>query len=465
MTKANASLLLVTLVSAEKESQKKTASLPAELIDRWGLSPGEGLRLRAGRRAVPMTLGTAATTGNGTLPRVTLPPSVLSQLGLAAGARVHLLRKSGELCLGPIVGIMAPRRSGLAKPYQAQTSLFRRVLAAAGEVGVVAFVFDFHDIRWGEKRIRGYSVVRERWVPRWYPLPDVVFDRATGKFPGGSVAAGKARQRLVQGYGIKLFNTRLGGKARLHRLMSGDEVLRRHLPHTYQVRGSGAVERLLRGHGGVYLKPQNGAQGKGIVRLRRSPGGYRYTLTTSNYQRVSGRATTVAGALGQLRRRVALSTYIAQPDLNLLRLNGRICDVRILVQRDGDGAWHVTGTAVRAGAPGSVISNLHGGGRALQLESLLRKSLGADQNAISSMRDEMESLALRVAAVLSRATACLGELGVDLGIDTKGQVWIIEANSRTGRAVFRRCGLHDAARLADRRPLHFAMYLAGFTTQ
>ena len=76
---------------------------------------------------------------------------------------------------------------------------------------------------------------------------------------------------------------------------------------------------------------------------------------------------------------MALSSYLAQPDLNLLRINGRICDVRVLVQKDRDGAWHVTGVAVRAGAAGRVISNLHGGGRSLRLERLLKEALGADE--------------------------------------------------------------------------------------
>jgi glutathione synthase/RimK-type ligase-like ATP-grasp enzyme len=161
---------------------------------------------------------------------------------------------------------------------------------------------------------------------------------------------------------------------------------------------------------------------------------------------------------------VSLSGYLVQPEINLIRLNGRICDVRVLVQRDADGEWHITGIGVRAGQAGSVVSNLHGGGKALRLEGVLQKTLGADSAKIERIKTEVEEIALRVGRVLAHATKCLGELGVDIGIDTQGRVWIIEANSRTGRATFRRAGMRDAAQLADRRPLLFAQYLAGFSS-
>ncbi|MGI6610528.1 MAG: YheC/YheD family protein [Limnochordia bacterium] len=448
---------------AKAKSTERVISFPAALAERFSLLPGSKIPLKVGKVATEVVVRVDDSSAADSA-QVSLSANLFQKLGITAKSRLHALRTTSGVRLGPIVGILAPRRSGLARPYQAQTSLFRRVIVAGEELGVLVYVFDFHDIRWTERRVRGYTFSQGRWVVRRYPLPDVVFDRATGVFPGGSLHADKARHRLVRTFGVKLFNTRLGGKMRMHRLMRADELLRKHLPVTRRVQGSEVVAQLVAGHGGVYLKPQNGAQGKGIIRLRRAKKGVTYTLTTRDYTQVRGHAASVAGALGSLRRRVSLSNYLVQPDLNLLRLNGRICDVRVLVQKDVDGAWHITGVAVRAGAAGRVISNLHGGGRSLRLERLLQSALGADEETTHQLQEEIGNLAIRIAEVLDRSTPCLGELGVDLGVDRTGRIWIIEANSRTGRAVFRRCGMHDAARLADRRPLLFAMYLAGFTT-
>src|SRR5690606_6497209 len=55
----------------------------------------------------------------------------------------------------------------------------------------------------------------------------------------------------------------------------------------------------------------------------------------------------------------------------------------------------------------------------------------------------------------------LGEVGVDLGVDRRGHVWLIEANSKP----FRRLTRQDPVkvRLTIVRPLGYACFLAGFT--
>lgn len=454
----------IVIHEVKAKSAERVILLAPELAERFSLLPGNKLSLKVGKVTTEATVRVDASLADAESTQVGISAHLLQTVGIAAKSRLHALWTGSGLRLGPVVGILAPRRSGLAKPYQAQTSLFKRIIAAGEELGVLVYIFDFHDIRWAERKVRGYTFSQGHWVMRRYPLPDVIFDRATGVFPGGSIQADKARHRLVRTFGVKLFNTRLGGKMRMHRLMHADPLLRKHLPVTRRVQGSGVVAQLVAGHGGVYLKPQNGAQGKGIIRLRRGKKGVTYTLTTRDYAQVRGRAASVVGALSSLRGRVSLSNYLVQPELDLLRLNGRICDVRVLVQKDVDGAWHVTGVAVRAGAAGRVISNLHGGGRSLRLERLLKSALGADEERIREMKEQIENLAIRIAQVLQRSTPCLGELGIDLGVDRQGRIWIIEANSRTGRAVFRRCGMHDEAGMADRRPLRYAMYLAGFTS-
>jgi hypothetical protein len=441
----------------------------ARLAQEMQVKPGEKVRLQVGQMKKQVHVFTsdaaAEESPRGTrepmLAHLALNPKDLTALGLTAGQSVRLRAEPHGLRLGPVVGILAPRRAGLAKPYQAQTSLFKRMIQAARELGVVLYIFDFHAINWKKDQVRGYTYQGERWISRLYPLPDVVFDRATGSFPGGSGAADAARRKLTQKYGIPIFNTKLGNKLRMHKLLQADPRLRPHLPPTRRVSNDAVVAGILAHHQGAYLKPQNGAQGKGIIRLRKEAKGVQYTLTTDSYQRLKGRAATVTGALAQLRSRERLVGYLVQPELHLIRLQGRICDVRVLIQRDDTGEWQVTGVAVRAGQPGSVISNIHGGGKAHKLEDVLKKTLGDNVDS-QCMIDAVKTLALYVGDVLSRSTRCLGELGVDLGIDTKGRIWIIEANSRTGRAVFRRAGLKESASLADRRPLLFAQYLAGF---
>lgn len=355
------------------------------------------------------------------------------------------------------VGILTTRVDG-ASPFNRQTSLFKRMLKTGGELGIIVYVFDSRDVNWAAKRVYGYTFVDSRWVRRPYPLPDVVYDRTFGL---NITSTETARRRLTSSYGVKLFNTHLGGKMRMYNLMRADPILSAHLPTTRRACGAAPVVKALAVNGSAYLKPETGAQGKGLINLRKSANGVSYTFVSSSYKNTSGQASSVAAALAVLRSHVNLSGYLVQPDIRLLRTHGGICDVRALVQRGGDGAWSLTGAAVRVGRPGQIISNLHGGGRALRLDAVLGAAFSDDEEIVPAITQQIEQIALRVGEVLARSTRCLGELGVDLGVDKKGKVWIIEANSRTGRSIFRRVGMDAAAHAADTQPFRFAMYLCG----
>jgi len=152
--------------------------------------------------------------------------------------------------------------------------------------------------------------------------------------------------------------------------------------------------------------------------------------------------------------------YIVQARLWLMRWRGRIFDIRVLVQKDGTGTWRVTGMGLRVGPRGSIVSNLYGGGRAAPLEPVLQELLR--QRSPEDVRAEGQQLALRIAELIDGASVRVAELGIDLALDTSERLWFLEANSATGRTVFRRLGPPEVARAADVRPLEYAAGLAGF---
>ncbi|MNJ02586.1 Endospore coat-associated protein YheD [compost metagenome] len=53
----------------------------------------------------------------------------------------------------------------------------------------------------------------------------------------------------------------------------------------------------------------------------------------------------------------------------------------------------------------------------------------------------------------------MAELGLDLGVERGGRVWIIEVNSKPGRSVFHRLSLEQAGDSADRNPIAYAGHL------
>lgn len=56
----------------------------------------------------------------------------------------------------------------------------------------------------------------------------------------------------------------------------------------------------------------------------------------------------------------------------------------------------------------------------------------------------------------------LGEIGLDIGIDRNGHIWMFEANSKPGRHVFRHSSLRYVDKISLRKILDYSKYLANF---
>jgi glutathione synthase/RimK-type ligase-like ATP-grasp enzyme len=126
-------------------------------------------------------------------------------------------------------------------------------------------------------------------------------------------------------------------------------------------------------------------------------------------------------------------SYLVQKYLSLQTVDGRAYDIRVLMQKGSDGYWGQTGMAARIGQPTSVTSNLHGGGKGAHVYPMLANQFGPKQaEAIIATITQLSSL---IPPLLEQHFGRLVELGLDIGIDQAGTVWIIEVNSKPGRAA------------------------------
>ncbi|WP_042201120.1 YheC/YheD family protein, partial [Paenibacillus camerounensis] len=165
---------------------------------------------------------------------------------------------------------------------------------------------------------------------------------------------------------------------------------------------------------------------------------------------------TLDQGLQWIHRFTGKHSYIMQPYLHLTSSLGQPFDVRVLMQKNGRGAWTLTGMAVRLGGHGSLTSNLHGGGTAVAVLPFLLAEFGS---AGAELHDELAAAAALLPPLLEESFGRLGELGLDFGIDAGGRIYLLEANSKPGRTVFRLTGDRRAAKLAAENPLRYARHL------
>lgn len=352
-------------------------------------------------------------------------------------------------------GIAARRQR--RRIFGEQTSFFRGLIRCASKRGVRAFVFEPGDLRLSEGRVRGWVPGKSGWRRRWYPLPDVVYDRVWGLGAEERARFRELVERLVEQADIPVFNPDFGDKLAVWTLLSEEQALAAHLPRTLPL-SPHSVEELTGEFPVVFIKPVRGRQGKGIYRVAR-----RGARLVATYRAGSGALRTRAFAsaeelVGHIHERAGRAAFLVQQGLDLARAGSRAADLRVVAQRDARGQWRISGVGVRLGAPGGFLSNLHAGGRASTLPQLVRRA----RLRVPSrrLRRDAERLALAAVNALSQAHPLLGEVGLDLGVDRRGHLWILEANRQPGRATFARAGLRRSWLATRRRVVEFAGFLA-----
>ncbi len=354
-----------------------------------------------------------------------------------------------------VLGIAAKRGKGRA--FGEQSSYLRGLIRLAAARRIRAYVFSPNDVDEHRGRVRAWVWKNGRWRRRWQPLPTVIHDRMWGLDDEQKAHHDSELNRLRDEYGIPVFNPDFGCKFDVHQLLTGNVEIRPYLPETHLATAD-ALLQLANEHKTIYVKPIRGRQGKGISRVQRTKGGFRVTRRAGKSGWVHRSVTSVDEALKACLGKADGGTFIAQQGLDLLRVRGGTVDVRVIVQRDGKGAWHASAIGCRIGQRGGFVSNLHAGGKAAPLSALYRHlPRGARPH---HLRREIRELSVATARTMETAFPTLGEIGLDLGVDRTGGLWILEVNRQPGRSLFARAGLRKSWSRSRVRVVQFAKYLS-----
>ncbi|UUZ79159.1 YheC/YheD family protein [Paenibacillus sp. P26] len=186
--------------------------------------------------------------------------------------------------------------------------------------------------------------------------------------------------------------------------------------------------RMLKSYRIVFIKPNHGDGGAGIIRVKRKQG--RYVVRYGSLRRVVS-----SGALYNTVRsfRNRADRYLIQRGVRLARYQGRIFDVRVYLQKP-HAEWSISGMTARVAAPRLYVTNYQKGGHARPLGKVLKHLYRNKRKAMERIH-QISALSLLIAETVQKRRPTR-ETGVDLGIDRSGRIWIIEANSKPGHMLF-----------------------------
>ncbi|MGA9174863.1 MAG: YheC/YheD family protein [Thermoactinomyces sp.] len=327
-------------------------------------------------------------------------------------------------------------------PYE----VFPHYDQAARQAGLKPIFFTIEQVRLADRTVDGF--IREpdgRYRQERHPLPKVIHNRIK---PAVFVMKFQLLRALP---GLIIFNrdNRLD-KWRVAQILEREFDLKPHLPETYLYRQQ-VLNEMLDRFGACYIKPRNKSLGIGVCRLMRKNGGIWIE---------DAKGTKVQVPFQQLpawiQKNIHSPVIIQQP-ISLLKINNHPVDFRVSVQKNGTGNWQVSGIVAKVGKENAVATNVAVGGKARRFDVVMEEA-GCEEPA--SIREKMENVAVMAAKALERSIPGMADLGLDLAIDEKGNIWIIEINGRDLRITFHQARDLDAWQRTFATPMEYAAYLS-----
>jgi glutathione synthase/RimK-type ligase-like ATP-grasp enzyme len=446
--------------------------LSPALAAEWGLA-SETVKIRAGQRESRARV--ILSPGE----NYQLSPGLKADLALPhAQLKLRYDPETGNLRLGPIVGILAtalPNRPKFdRKSLQAELIYLCKV---SRELAGEFFIFTPKTINWAEGTVKGFRFIPHgsmqveqdqgdmvtqsgAWRAQLYPLPDVVYDRIASRKAENSALVRETKKKLMQLPGLQYFNPFYLNKWEVYQYLSREEALRPHLPHTLPLTEEN-LRAMLGAYPVLFIKPSNGTLGYGIIKLERKKEGKLHFTLYKGY-RERNNAGSAAEFMRKTKKFRGQQAYIVQQGLNLARYNGSPFDLRVICQKDGSGSWVMSKHFCRVAPPGSSIANLSRGGSVVTAKAMFAHLFRRDSALIAAKKKELSRLCNLLAESLELGAGKLfGELGLDLGLDKRGNIWVIEINSRPRKTTV----TDFSAKIVKNtftRPLEYASYLAGF---
>lgn len=195
----------------------------------------------------------------------------------------------------------------------------------------------------------------------------------------------------------------------------------------------------------VYLKPDKGTGGGGIIRIRRW-NHHRY-----EYQDLSKRRVVSLFQLFRiLDQKLAKQRYLIQQGIALASIRGCPFDIRVFLQKPHH-EWLISGMAAKIAKPGKIVTNYCKGGQPYDIFKALYLATSKNHEIAKKIFVELYYISKEIAKILNRRFWGLRELGIDLGIDQQLRIWIFEVNTNPNFQLFKKIGNQEMYHCIRRR--------------
>ena len=318
--------------------------------------------------------------------------------------------------------------------FRGNLANFIDLIKTGHNMGALVYVTTTADLRLSQKKIVGHSYNPEKktWNKKKFPLPHVVYNRIPYRKFELRPEVQQVIQSCLKHRSIQLFNPSFFNKWTLFEWLSRSNSTRSFIPKTERLISPYNLESMFYHSPTLYLKPVRGKAGMGIMRLVKKQGQFapEYRLVCQNQnKRYVYIFHNIYNLWEKLRQEIGMKEYIVQQGIVLTKFKKRPFDLRLLVQKNGKGVWTLTGMGARVAGKLSITTHVPRGGSIDDPIKLLKNKFGPAK-AKKIIRKVSKS-ALLIAKQIEKSSGYkMGEMSMDVGIDTNGNMWFFEANSK-----------------------------------
>ncbi|CEI80832.1 Endospore coat-associated protein YheD [Oceanobacillus oncorhynchi] len=315
---------------------------------------------------------------------------------------------------------------GLLRPFIQPTFMSKFTSLVAKAKGIDIIYFRIRDIDQENHKINGKILIDDEWVNIVTNIPKVIDVSAFTLKHKEEIEYLNKRSILTEN-GKKRMT-----KATLQTRLYEDEHFKKYIIPSEDCSSFSVVEEFLNLYHTVIIKPVSGQKGQGIYKVSKQNEN-QYELSYQQSKRMVSHQE-----LNEFFTQDILSTerkHIVQKYITSTTPDGSPFDCRVHLEKNRKGEWTIPKIFVRIGLGQKVTSNISQGGGSSDADVFFKTYY---KEKADDILVQLEQLGYDIAAKIEKLRSTeLMTMGLDVGVDADGELYIFEVNSAPGTTRLR----------------------------
>jgi YheC/D like ATP-grasp len=305
--------------------------------------------------------------------------------------------------------------------------------AIAKAEGMDFVYFTSKGVNFNKRIITGYQYEAGEWLMRDFPFPDVIMN-IVGPI---TKKQGDIYHRLKKEIPFTSFPT--GTKLSVYNRIKKDGRFKDYLIPYKRLKQPIEVLSFLAKHQNIIIKPISGHHGNQVIRVEKGEQNY---ILHDGERKEMNQLELLDYMAGVLKN----TKMLMQKFISCKRKTGETYDIRLHAQKDGTGKWKNTMIYPKIGATKKVATNLGQGGQITILKNFLENEF---EDEAFNIQRQIEVFSIQFVKHFDELYKhVFDEIGIDIGLDAEGRIWIYEVNWRPGQMFFESKAAKNAVQYA-----------------